>query len=299
MKMSYETNSRLPRIRMEAARMVQSGATTRETARHFGYAQGTIVKWTQRACEYPSNAHVIPTKSSRPHHHPKELSPEIVEAVIAYREKHRRCAEVIHHLLERDGISLSLSSVKRIFRRYGMTRYSKWKKWHTYPPRPVPEAPGVLTEIDTVHMERGSLYVYTFIDVMSRYGVAIPVPVITGRRSISFVERIGMTVPFPVQTIQSDHGPEFGKWFTKQIIHLGYAHRHSRVRTPTDNGHIERFNRTIQEECFSRIPRTLKAYRKEIPEYLSWYNTKRPHLALKMQSPIDIVQRSNRFQGIE
>jgi len=40
----------------------------------------------------------------------------------------------------------------------------------------------------------------------------------------------------------------------------------------------------------ARIAPTLCAYRREIPEYLRWYNEKRPHMALQMQSLMDIIQ---------
>ncbi len=43
--------------------------------------------------------------------------------------------------------------------------------------------------------------------------------------------------------------------------------------TPSDNGHLERFNRALQEECLGRIPRSLKSWQKEIPEYFR-YSTK-------------------------
>ncbi|MGH7926701.1 MAG: integrase core domain-containing protein, partial [Candidatus Binatia bacterium] len=57
--------------------------------------------------------------------------------------------------------------------------------------------------------------------------------------------------PFPFVLLQSDHGSEFSQKFTLEV---GVTHRHTRVRTPNDNAHLERFNRTIQEECFSRVP---------------------------------------------
>jgi len=97
-------------------------------------------------------------------------------------------------------------------------------------------------------------------------------------------------LPFPVTNLQSDHGPEFSKWFTKMIAVDGVAHRHSRVRRPTDNAHLERFNRTLQDECLSRISRTLKAYKKEIPEYLHYYNTERPHMGLNFKTPAEVMQ---------
>lgn len=91
--------------------------------------------------------------------------------------------------------------------------------------------------------------------------------------------------PLDFQTIQSDHGAEFSKGFTKQLLTEGLSHRHSRIRTPNDNAHLERFNRTIQDECLKRIPRNFKLWKKEIPEYLCYYNTKRPHMGLDMKTP--------------
>ena len=293
----YETNSRLPRLRMKAVRLVRSGKGIREVARYFGYTPGAVSKWVARSRRLPSNAHHIPTRSSRPHRHPHELSDEIVLRILTLRGERNQCAEILHHRLMKEGTQVSLSSVKRTLQRHGCSRYSPFKKWHQYPPRPIPEFPGILTEIDTVHIECGALYVYTFIDVMSRYTHAMPVPQITGRESMRFVRNTSDVIPFPIQTVQSDHGPEFGKWFTKQLAHLGYSHRHSRVRTPTDNGHLERFNRTIQEECLCRIPQTLRAYQRAIPEYLHYYNNERPHMGLQMQTPTDIISKC--FQGID
>lgn len=113
---------------------------------------------------------------------------------------------------------------------------------------------------------------------------------------MSFVQSAISVAPFEFKTLQSDHGPEFTKHFTKRLTVLGLAHRHSRIRTPNDNAHLERFNRTIQEECINRIPRNLSAYRGEIPEWLRYYNTERPHMGLQMQTPVQILKR---FQGID
>jgi transposase InsO family protein len=90
--------------------------------------------------------------------------------------------------------------------------------------------------------------------------------------------------------LQSDHGSEFSSWFTEQIRILGLAHRHSRIRKPSDNGYVERFIRTLQEECLSKIPQTFRAYQKEIPEYLDYYNTERLHLGINFKTPIQCVQ---------
>jgi len=290
MYMAYSNNPHLPRVRMDAVLRVRSGKSIRETARYFGVHPSTILKWVRRAPSHGKSN--IPTLSSRPHHHPDELKEEIVDAILAYREKYHRCAEVLHMMLVRDGVAVSLSSVKRTLRRYHLTYPSRWKKWHTYPLRPIPEKPGILVEIDTVHIGAPDdrLSLYTLIDVCSRWAYAIPVFRINTHRSLSFVNGARSVAPFDFQTIQSDHGSEFSKWFTKQIVAQGLSHRHSRIRTPNDNAHLERFNRTIQDECIKRIPKDFRLWEKEIPEYLHYYNTQRPHMGIDMKTPDEVLR---------
>jgi transposase InsO family protein len=289
MYMPYTTNPHLPKIRLDAVRLIKEGWSSRKVARYTGFNQSTIVRWSKKDIWHQKG---IATLSSRPHSHPRKLSQALVEKIIEYRLKHHRCAEVLHYLLKKDGISVSLSSVKRTLRRHHLVNHSKWKKWHVYPPRPMPERPGILVEIDTIvdgpidHR----LYVYTLLDVCSRWAFALPFERISARKSVEVVGEARFAAPFEFTTLQSDHGSEFSKYFTKQLFAQGLIHRHSRVRTPTDNGHLERFNRTIQEECLSRIPRKLSLYRKEIPEYLRFYNTERPHMGLNMKTPSEVMR---------
>jgi len=257
MYMAYSNNPNLPRVRMEAVRLVRSGWSTVKVARYMGYSQSAIVKWVARA---PMDGRmIIPTRSSRPRSHPQALSVTLVETILRYRRERNQCAEILHYRLLTDGHQVSLSSVKRVLRRNQLTRFSRWKKWHQYPPRPTAEKPGTLVQIDTIHDGgyKDRLYIYTLLDVCSRWAFAVPVLRINTHRSLRFVENARGAAPFSFQTIQSDHGSEFSKWFTKRISERDMAHRHSRVRQPNDNAHLERFNRTIQEECIFRIPRSL------------------------------------------
>ena len=293
MYMPYTQNPHLPRIRLQAAKLVlEQGWSTRQVARHTGFNQSTIVRWVNYVKTH-NVGHTIPTKNSKPHSHPKQLSLEMVQVILDYRIKHRRCAEVLHHLLKKDGYTVSLSSIKRVLKRNGMTRYGKWKKWHQYAPRPLPEKPGILVEIDTIHdgPHDARLYVYTMIDVCSRWAYAFPCLRISAERSWDVVQRAQPQLPFSMQLFQSDHGPEFSKHFKKQLKAHDIHHRHTHIRSPTENGHLERFNRTIQEECLRRIPKTLQAYRKAIPEYIHFYNTERPHMGIAMHTPQEVMQR--------
>ena len=291
MYMPYTTYPRQPQMRRDAVRLVvYRGWSMRRVARHLGIEPSTVCRWAK--LDPTGGWRLIPTRSCRPHHHPAALEEAVVERILALRAERHQCAEILHHRLKEEGAVASLSSVKRVLHRYGITRFSKWKKWHTYPPRPLPEKPGLLVQIDTIldGAPEARLNVYTGLDVCSRFAFALPAERITTHASWRFVEEMRDTSPFEIALVQSDHGAEFSKWFTKQCVSRGLAHRHSRVRRPTDNGHLERFNRTIQEECLARIPRSLRSWRKEIPEFLRYYNTERPHMGLGMKTPLEVLR---------
>ncbi len=72
---------------------------------------------------------------------------------------------------------------------------------------------------------------------------------------------------FKFKMLQSDHGPEFGRWFVTQVKK---SHRYTRIGKPNDNAHIERFNRTIQEECLDRLPKSVPILNENIKKYLKY-----------------------------
>jgi transposase InsO family protein len=294
MYMPYTIHPKIPEIRMEAVRLVKyEGWSTRKAARHFGYDHSTIVRWCQRHPEYGYRGRlVIPTYSSRPHHHPKEIPEEIVKRILEMRKERNQCAEILHHRLIKEGLSISLSSVKRTLKRNCISRFSRWKKWHEYLPRPLAENPGYLVEIDSAWdgREKDRFCAYALIDVCSRWAYALVPERINSWWSYSFVKDAQQSAPFLFRTIQSDHGSEFAKQFTKMVEHQGISHRHSRVRKPTDNGHVERFIQTLQRECLNRVSRNLRSWRKEIPEYIRYYNYERPHMGLDYKTPIQVVR---------
>jgi len=288
MYMSYTTNPHQPRLRMEAVLLVRRGWSTRQVARYTGFNQSTIVRWVKRAPR--DGRESIPTKSSRPHQHPQALSRNLIEQIRAKRIIHQRCAEVVHQELKNDEVIVSLSSVKRTLAREGLIRKrSPWKMWHRSLERPVTVKPGDLVELDTIHiLPRGGdrFYVYTLIDVHSRWAYAKIVARINTHQSLRFLREAQANAPFSFGTLQSDHGSEFSTTFSGRS-HL--VHRHSRVRQPNDNGHLERFNRTLREECLSRTTATIPAYRQALKSYLPYYNNDRLHLGLNLKTPLQVM----------
>lgn len=288
--MAYTTNPKLPRLRAKACEMVRGGKSVSEVARYFGYTKGAVSKWMKK---YPhgGRAWVIPTQSSRPHHHPRELSRETVKVIIAYKRKYKRCSEVIHEHLLQDGYHISLNSVKRKLDDAGLIKKrSPWKRLHLSGERPKALKPGDLVQVDTIHLMTGKytrIYVYTLIDVYSRWTYAWAVSRINTRKSIEFLKRAQGLAPFSFRCVQSDHGSEFSQHFTERIKIL---HRHSRVRKPNDNAHVERFNRTIQDELLRDLPTDVRVLQRAIPKYVRYYNHERLHLGLGLKTPAAVIQ---------
>ena len=290
--MPYTSNPHMPQVRMDAVKMVRIGHSMRSTALHFGYNVSTISKWVKRAPD--DGRKTIPTITSRPHTQPHSLPQSTIDLILELRLKHHRCAEVVHYEINQLGITVSLSSVKRVLKRAGVLREkSKWKKYHKPIPRPVAAYPGALVQLDTIHIQplrtKKRFYIYTLIDVYSRWAHALVSQKLSAGITISFLHQAQRQSCFEFTMLQTDHGPEFSKWFTS---HAGVKHRHSRVRKPNDNAHVERFNRTIKEECLYYIKQESQDYQQSIDDWLPYYNNERAHLSLNFLSPSQVLPSS-------
>ena len=247
----YTTNPRMPRLRAKAVKMVRSdGKSVSEVARYFGYSKSAISKWCAKSPL--GGVYEIPTQSSRPHHHPNELSEEMVDMIVAYKKKYNRCSDVVHQHLLNDGIEVSLNSVKRKLDDAGLIKKrSPWKRIHLSIHRPQALKPGDLVMVDTIHLmisEKKRIYVYTLIDVYSRWTYA---------------------------------------WAVERIKIL---HRHSRIRKPNDNSYVERFNRTLKEECLRILPTNVRMFNRTLPIYLNYYNTERLHMGIQFKTPNSLIK---------
>jgi transposase InsO family protein len=240
---------------------------------------------------------LVPTLSSKPHSSPAALPNWIVERIVYWRQQHERCAAVVHAHLRREGVIVSLSSVKRTLKRLNLLRpVSKWRKYRPHIPRPLALSPGDLVQTDTVHLvnvaTRQRVYLFTLIDVYSRWTYVEYHDHISQRISYEFLKRGENEAGFKFKCIQSDNGPEFGKWLNDQLKAKYIVLRHSRVHKPNDNAFIERFNRTIQEEGLDRRFPNPVLIHKQLEDYLAYYNTERLHSSLQYRTPAEMLQRS-------
>lgn len=295
--MPYTSNPNLERVRMQAVKLVRAGHTTREVARHFGYSHSSVVRWAQRVGEERLHGNGgVPTRSSRPKSNPRALAPEIVQAIIAARLAHNRCAEVVHADLAEQGVQVSLSSVKRTLARHELLKKkSKWARIRESLPRPEVTGPGSLVQMDTVHFVDWSngerFYLYTIIDLHSRWAYAEVHDKLSQALSLKVALRAQVKASFHFVMIQTDNGPEFQKYFHDMLAARRITLRHSRVRRSNDNAHVERFNRTLQDECVSSYPLRRNVTQERLDEYLDYYNNGRRHMGIGLRRPTELVQR--------
>jgi len=318
--MSYSNNPLLPKARADALRLViEQGLPLTIAARKSGIHRSSLWRWKRKWLEINQNVQLsndyrpnrqpgkqfrltacqwpIPTLSSRPHNSPNALPKEITERIVYWRGQHDRCAAVVHAHCTREGVKVSLSSVKRVLKRLNLLRpVSKWKRYRPHIHRPLALAPGDLVQTDTVHLvdrwTKQRVYLYTLIDIYSRWTYVEYHEHISQKLSLDFLRRGEDKAGFKFTCIQSDNGPEFGIWLNDQLQARNTTLRHSRVRKPNDNAFIERFNRTIQEEGLARRFPKPELIHKQLDSYLAYYNQERLHSSLQYRTPAEMLQRS-------
>jgi transposase InsO family protein len=321
--MAYSTNPNLPKARAIAMQLlVREQLPLQVVANRCGVHRSTIWRWKHKwdtLNEYiqldnpnrPSRAvgisklarcnWNIATEPSRPHNSPKAICSSIVERVLEVRSLLKRCAEVIwHHLLHIEGISVSLSSVRRILKRHHCFDGARKKRVRPdNPRRPNVTKPGELVETDTIHyicpLTKTRRYVYTVIDLYTRMAYVEIHPRILPGLAANVVLHARNELGFGFAMVQADNGLEFSRYFEQVLARHNMPVRHTRLGRPNDNAHIERFNRTVQEECLgSHITcKTTTAHiQAKLNNYLEYYNFKRVHLGLQMRTPAEMLQRS-------
>jgi transposase-like protein len=195
--MAYSTNPHLPKARAAALRLLlEEGLPVSTVALRAGVHRTTIWRWKQKWLELNKNIQLdnpnrprrpvsrrsklsacrwqIATLRPVPHTSPGAICEQVIRRVLEVRQSLKRCAEVVwHYLTHRDGIQISLSSVRRILRRHHcFDGARKPRVRRDNPRRPHITRPGELVQTDTIHhVDPGSgrkLYYYTVIDLYTR-----------------------------------------------------------------------------------------------------------------------------------
>ena len=155
--------------------------------------------------------------------------------------------------------------------------------------------PGHLVALDTIekHLHGIRRYVITFEDIHTRFSFAWATCSHASKAAEEFFNYCLKVFPFPIKQVLTDNGSEFAKHFSERLKKLHLVHYHTYPKTPKMNAHVERFNRTLQEEFIDYYLDDLyevNIFNYKLVDYLIWYNTRRVHWAFKnKQSPVQYI----------
>lgn len=319
--MSYCSGKAIEKQRGDAIKeIILERRSIAQVARRYGRARSTIYRWLKKW--YAQNPHIsfenynrpnkpvsilahtarakwnIATVCSRPKTFPRALDDALVVKIIDTKLEIKRSNYIVWLTLQNEGIEVSFSSVRRIIAKNHLQKvrlYGKkyWRK--NNPRRPEPKKPGDLVEVDTVFLTNNfggkDLFITNIIDVYSRATYSVAGYRYDQKTTIDAVLEAQNYLGIKFQMVQCDNGREFGSLFKQAIEKQDIIVRHTRVRKPNDNAHIERFNRTMRDELIGPFTgKNLLKIEKEIKEYLIYYNYARIHTTLGM-TPMQMLQR--------
>jgi putative transposase len=154
-----------------------------------------------------------------------------------------------------------------------------------------PSRPGELVQIDTVDIFVDGIkrYLHTAIDLSTRFAFAYTYKSPSSASAGDFLLKLKKVSPFPISQIQTDNGSEFQKHFAQACEEEKLVHYFTYPHHPQSNGHLERFNRTIQEQFTywnTDLLDDTGFFNQKLMEYLLWYNTVRPHRSIGKIPPL-------------
>jgi len=157
------------------------------------------------------------------------------------------------------------------------------------------EYPGHCVGLDTIEIvvQGKKRYIITTEDLFGRFAFAWATNSHASKAAVEFFTAFSLLFPFPVTFVLTDNGSEFKKNFSTELLRLQITHYHTYPRTPKMNAHVERFNRTIQEEFVNYhtgLLLDLDRFNTQLMDWLIFYNTKRVHCAFDNKlSPVQFL----------
>ena len=284
------------------------------TKEAYGYSRSTIYLWKKRYRESHYNSRSLIPKSRRPKRTRRmEVGLEVIEFIKDLRKRYPWLGKakikplLDEHCKEHNLTSISESTIGKVIKRYNLyypKTYGKIyhnpasghacrKKWRRkrISSRIRVKSPGEIVQIDTiVRFEYGlKRYIITAVDLYSRFSFALTYKSLSSRMALDFYKRLEDTAPFKIKAVKTDNGLEFLGEFDKYLEREGVTHYFSYPRTPQSNAYVERFNRTIQEEFVNfnlDFIEDTQEFNDKLIDYLIFFNTVRPHQALKFLTPM-------------
>lgn len=233
------------------------------------------------------------------------LTPEERKAVIEFakgyisensyylRDGYRR---ITYTMIDKNICAASPSTVYRILKREGLL--NRWKgnrsvtkgKGYRQPEAPHKEWH---TDIKYVNFKGTFLFFISIMDGYSRYIIHHELRSSMTEYDIEIVvQRAHEKYPQHKPRIISDNGSQYvSKDFQMYLKESGLQHVRTSPSYPQSNGKIERFHRSLEEECLrTKSMINLEDAGRQIEKYVDHYNRNRLHSSLYYLRPIDFLE---------
>jgi transposase InsO family protein len=313
-RMSFHRNAKLGLAgRYALVSAIAGGMTLKAAAAAFSVSPATAHRWWHRWLgageEARASLSCLLDRSSRPHRSPRQLAPELAQAICECRRKTGWGPRLVA-----GATGFAHSTVWKVLRRGGISR----------PPRPARDpanryewpCPGDLLHMDTSEYARfqrpghrvtgdrrsqdrhhldGIDVVHAIVDDHSRLAYAEihdnqQAQTVVGflERALAFYEQHGITA----KRLMTDNGWAYVK--SRELRRLlerrGIRHLTTQPYRPRTNGKVERFHQTMAHEwAHGLVYQSHRQRAAALPHWLNHYNHRRAHSSIGDRPPISRV----------
>lgn len=265
----------------------RSGMSPDDIAQSIGKHRATVFRWFKQIKRVGLREFLRRYERAKSGRRQKRKTDPITKArIYKIREQyHQCCGEKIKYWLKRDyGVTISVPTIYNILGEKYQLR-SKWKKNTARGPVPKAVAAREVIQHDTVDF--GELYAYTSIDIFTREAQVVIRPALEAQDGAVALKKQMNYFQFS-DMLQRDGGHEFKAEWNQEAKSYCNQIRTARPYRKNEQSYIESFNRTLRKECLGwRKYRKddLRTAQEKVDEFLDFYNNRRPHLSLNLQSP--------------
>ena len=287
-----------PEVRALLMQLHEQGRSFLALSREAGIPRRVLSRWWARY-QQEGGAGLQP-RSRRPHRSPRRLDRGVESQILRVRRAGQGPARIAL------AVGVSPATVYRVLARHGRNRLTEPLRRRVL--RYEKSRPGELLHLDFKYLPAldspRQEYQFAAIDDFSREAVASISPERSSRTATAFLEDVLARLPYPVEAVLTDNDLVFTMrfayysqrrtYFEQACKSLGIEHRLLRPHQPESNGKVERFIKTVDDECYAvRRPRSSKTRMRVLEEFLWFYNHQRPHLSLQGLTPVE--RRENYF----
>lgn len=219
------------------------------------------------------------------------------EEIISYAQHHpmEGYRRLTYMMLDEDVVAVSPSTVYRVLKKAGLL--NRWNVVSTNMKNKGFTQPKKFNEhwhidIKYVNFKGTFLFLISIIDGYTRYIVHHELRTHMQESDVEIVvQRAVEKYPDVKPRLISDNGTQFiSKDFASYMRTVGLQHVRTSGMYPQSNGKIERFHRTMHRECLQQKSLiNLEDARRQVAEFIEFYNTKRLHSSLFYLTPYDYV----------